>query len=109
MATFDTVIVPTQVTPSTTSDTTLYTAVSDTQALVTITNIDTANTSATARVGITPSGGSVHWKAYEFPVDPGAPIQLGPFFLRSGDAITVGVGGSDTNDIVFSVAGTRTT
>ena len=105
MGVLDQAIVPTQSAPSSTSDATLYTAAADTVLIATVTNIDSGNGSLAVRVGVTPSGGSVHWKYYDIPIPFGNPIELGPISLRNGDAITVRT--NTINDAVFSVTGWR--
>ncbi len=95
-------ITPTAVTPGTTADTTLYTAGGDTSVMVDVCNIGTA--AARVRVGITPSGGTVHWKVYDLPVGVGdSALNLGPWFLQNGDAVTVR---TDTaSGVTFSLTG----
>lgn len=101
---FNVSITPTASTPANTANTTLFTAASDTSAMVDVANIGTGTIKV--RVGITPSGGSVHWKVYDLPVAAGeSALNLGPWFLQTGDAITVR---TDTaNDATFSVTGVR--
>jgi hypothetical protein len=60
----------------------------------------------TVRVGIIPSGGSVHWKLYNDAVATGDPlVGLGPWFLQNGDVIRVR--SSVASAVTFSVSGTR--
>ena len=102
MAAFDTAITPVASTPANTSNTTLFTASADTSVLVDATNIGAS--AITVRVGITPSGGSVHWKLYDVSIPSAdAVLAIGPLFLQSGDAITVATGTAD--DMTFSLTG----
>lgn len=105
MAAFDTAITPVAVTPANTSDTTLFTASDDTSVSVNSTNIGAS--SIAVRVGITPSGGSVFWVAFDVPVPTGqAFLGIGPLFLQIGDAVTVRTG--TANDATFSLTGVET-
>lgn len=102
MAAFDTPIAPTSATPADTNNATLFTASAATSVLVDVANLGAADVSV--RVGITPSGGSVHWKVYDLVVPAkDAVAGLGPYFLRNGDAITVRTDTAD--DVTFSVSG----
>jgi len=106
MPAFDTAITPTAVTPANTNNATLFTAVADTSILVDVANIGT--TTIAVRVGITPSGGSVHWKVYDLAIPANeAALSLGPWFLANGDAVTVRT--NTANNAVFSVTGVRST
>lgn len=102
MAAFDTPITPTSAAPANTSNATLFTASAATSVLVDVANIGAAGIAV--RVGVTPSGGSVHWKVFDGPIlDGDALLGLGPWFLESGDAVTVRTDTAD--DAVFSVTG----
>lgn len=102
MAAFDTAITPAASTPADTNNATLFTASADTSVLVDVANIGADPIEV--RVGITPSGGSVHWKVYDAQVPVGNPILgLGPWMLQSGDAVTVRTDTAD--DAVFSLTG----
>ena len=106
MAAFDTAITPVAVTPANTSNATLFTAADDSSVLVDVAVI-AADTTAHVRVGITPSGGSVHWMVWDMPIEDGNPIgSLGPYFLQSGDAVTVRTDTAD--DVTFSLTGVET-
>lgn len=102
MAAFDTAITPSASTPANTSNATLFTAAADTSLLVDVANISTA--ALKVRVGITPSGGSVHWKVFDVVVPVGDSLTgFGPYFLQTGDAVTVR---TDTaNNATFSASG----
>jgi len=102
MAAFDTAITPTASTPADTNNATLFTASADSSVLVDAANIGTG--AIAVRVGITPSGGSVHWKVFDL-VIPAAEsvLALGPWFLQSGDAVTVRTDTAD--DATFSITG----
>lgn len=104
MAAFDTALTPVSATPADTNNATLFTASADSSVLVDVTNTGAAEIQV--RVGVTPSGGSVHWKVYDAPIGVGVGDDLGslgPYFLQSGDAVTVR---TDTvNDAVFSLTG----
>lgn len=103
MAAFDTAITPVASTPNGTSNTTLFTASADTSVLVDVCVVD-GSVPVLVRVGITPSGGSVHWKLFDFPVPAGEPVvSLGPWFLQSGDVVTVRTAVAD--DVTFSLTG----
>ena len=105
MAAFDTALTPAFATPANTSNATLFTATADTVVLVDVANTGTAT--LTVRVGITPSGGAVHWKFYDFAISTGDSIlSAGPWFLQSGDVLTVRT--STANDATFSVTGVKT-
>lgn len=106
MAAFDTAITPVASTPANTSNATLFTASADSSVLVDIANIGSGQ--LTVRVGITPSGGAVHWKLYDFVVPSQDALgALGPWFLQNGDAVTVR---TDTaNDATFSLTGVEST
>lgn len=105
MAAFDTAITPVASTPAGTSNTTLFTASADTSVLVDVTNIGA--TQLLVRVGITPGGGSVHWKIYDMIIAPGdSLLGIGPLFLTAGsggDAVTVRTNTAD--NAVFSLTG----
>jgi hypothetical protein len=102
MAVFDTALTPVSSTPANTSNAALFTAAADSSVLVYAVNIGAAN--LTVRIGITPSGGSVHWKVFDYLVIPTASlVSLGPWFLQVGDAVTVRT--SVANDAVFSLTG----
>jgi hypothetical protein len=103
MAAFDTALTPVAVTPANTSDTTLDPDNTDDAFIY----VDVANIGSVAkvvRVGVTPSGGSVHWKMNGTEVPAGDSILgLGPWFLQAGDVFTVGVTVAD--DVTFSLTG----
>lgn len=103
MAAFDTAITPTASTPATTSNSTLFTATNDSSLLVDITNVSTA--AATVRVGITPSGGSVHWKLHDLsiPADD-ALLGVGPWIVQNGDKVIV-ASGSTGSVVTYSLTG----
>lgn len=106
MPAFDTAITPTSVAPADTNNATLFTAQTDSSVLVDVANIGAASISV--RVGITPSGGSVHWKVYDLAIGPGdSALSIGPWFLQANDAITVRT--NTANNAVFSVTGVRST
>ncbi len=104
MAAFDTALTPTAVTPAATTNTTLFTASFDSSVLVDVANI--GGSAIAVRVGVTPSGGSVHWKLYDLSIPAGeSALSIGPWFLQNGDAVTVR---TDTaNNAVFSLTGVR--
>jgi hypothetical protein len=105
MPAFDTAITPVASTPANTSNATLFTAAADTSVLVDAANILTA--AATIRVGVTPSGGAVHWKVFDLSIPPGnGLLSIGPIFLQTGDAVTVQTG--TANSITFSLTGVET-
>jgi len=101
MATWDTAIAPVSVTPSDTNNATLFTASAAT--LVTVTAANLTDAAVEIRIGITPSGGSVHWKVYDFALPGGESLELGSYPLRSGDAVTVRT--ASANDVEFSAVG----
>lgn len=102
MAAFDTALTPVSSTPANTSNATLFTATADSSVLVDVANIGAA--SVAVRVGLTPSGGSVHWKTFDVVVlSEDSLLGLGPWFLQSGDAVTVRTDTAD--DAVFSLTG----
>ena len=106
MAAFDTAITPVSSTPANTSNATLFTASTDTSVLVDVANIGSAGTVA-VRVGITPSGGSVHWKVFDSLLPQGeSMLAVGPLFLQNGDAVTVRT--ADADEITFSLTGVET-
>lgn len=103
MAAFDTALTPVSVAPANTSDTTL----DPNNTLDAAVMVDVVNISADTilvRVGITPSGGSVHWKRFDIavPGNDGLP-NLGPWFLQTGDVVTVRT--ATANNAVFSLTG----
>lgn len=106
MAAFDTAITPVASTPADTNNATLFTASADTSVLVDAVNIGAVP--VTIRIGITPSGGSVHWKVFDLslPVAESA-LAFGPWFLQSGDAVTVRT--ADADEITFSLTGVEST
>ena len=105
MAAFDTSLTPVASTPANTSNAALFTASADSSVIVDAANIGTALVAV--RIGITPSGGSVHWKLFDVPIDPAnALIGLGPWFLQTGDAVTVRTDTAD--DATFSLTGVET-
>lgn len=105
MPAFDTPVTPVSSAPANTSNATLFTAAADSSVLVDVVNIGTGP--ILVRVGITPSGGSVHWKRFDISVPPGDGLpNLGPWFLQTGDAVTVRT--SVANDAVFSLTGVET-
>jgi hypothetical protein len=109
MGAFDKVFPPKGVTPADTNETALFTAGTDSTSaqevsvMVDVVNVSGAGTPA-VKVGITPSGGSVHWKVFDVEVAVGSPLLgLGPWPLNPGDAITVQ---TDTaNAVTFSITG----
>ena len=102
MAVFDTVITPAFSTPGSTSNATLFTAAADCSVLVDSVNILTAE--CTIRVGVTPSGGAVHWKLYDQAIPAGnSLLAVGPLFLQTGDAVTVR--SSVSSSVTFSLTG----
>lgn len=102
MGAFDTAITPVSAAPGDTNNAALLTASADTSVLVDVANIGSG--AVGVRVGITPSGGSVHWKLFDTAVPAGDSILgIGPLFLESGDAITVRTDTAD--DAVFSATG----
>lgn len=118
MAAFDTALTPVSVTPATTADTTLDPGQSDDcSVLVDVSLIASTSPGSPGeldqvlvRVGITPSGSSVHWKVFDAPIrfQAGDDITaLGPYFLKVGDVVTVG---ADVADVVtFSLTGVEST
>lgn len=103
MAAFDTALTPVSSTPADTSNATLFTASADSSVLVDVANIGSTD-GVTVRVGITPSGGSVHWKKFDETVNAGQSFSsLGPYFLQSGDVVTVRT--DDADEITFSLTG----
>lgn len=102
MGAFDTAITPAGLSPADTNVATLFTASADSSVLVTVSNID-GSTTPLARVGIVPSGGSIHYKVYDLPIAPGDGYDAGPYFLQSGDAVQVRT--SIADDITFAVSG----
>lgn len=104
MAAFDTAITPTASTPTNTNNTVLFTATDDSSVMVDVANISAS--ALTVRVGITPTGGTLHWKAYDLSVPVGdAVLGLGPWFLQAGDVISVRT--SVSSNATFSVTGLR--
>jgi hypothetical protein len=102
MGAFDTPITPTGLTPANTSEADLFTATAPCSVLVDVANILT--TTALAKVGVTPSGGSVHWKVFDLPIAAGdSMLAVGPLFLETGDAIRVR--SSAASSLTFSVTG----
>lgn len=102
MAAFDTALTPTSSAPANTSNATLFTASADSSVMVDVANIGSATVAV--RVGVTPSGGSVHWKLYDVTIPTGDALAgLGPWFLENGDAVTVRTDTAD--DAVFSLTG----
>lgn len=102
MAAFDTALTPVSSAPANTSNATLFTATADSSVLVDVANIGSA--SINVRVGITPSGGSVHWKLYDLLISSAnSVLGIGPLFLENGDAVTVRTDTAD--DAVFSLTG----
>lgn len=105
MAAFDTSLTPVSSTPANTSNATLFTSTSDSSVLVDVANIGAVPVAV--RVGVTPSGGSVHWKIFDMSIPVAdAILGLGPWFLQSGDAVTVRT--ADADEITFSLTGVRT-
>ncbi|MDZ7742984.1 MAG: hypothetical protein U5Q03_14930 [Bacteroidota bacterium] len=105
MAAFDTAITPVSSAPANTSKATLFTASADSSVLVDVANIGTGEVAV--RVGITPSGGSVHWKMFDYVIPvANSYVGLGPLVLQSGDAVTVRTDTAD--DAVFSLTGVET-
>lgn len=102
MAAFDTALTPASSTPANTSNASLFAASADSSVLVDVANIGSAQVAV--RVGITPSGGSVHWKLFDVEI-PAADslLALGPWFLENGDAVTVRTDTAD--DATFSLTG----
>lgn len=105
MAVFDQVITPVSSTPANTSLATLFTASADTSVLIDIANLTT--TGVAIRVGVIPSGGSIHYKLYDVPIPAGDALIRGPWFLQNGDAIQVRTATADV--ITFSLTGIRST
>lgn len=104
MAAFDTAITPVFSSPTNTSNATLFTAGFDTALLVVVTNLTALQVAV--KVGVTPSGGSVHWLMFEFAIPANdATDPIGPIFLQDGDAITVQT--ATANAITFSASGVR--
>lgn len=102
MAAFDTAITPVASTPANTSNATLFTATADTSFLVSAANLTAVQVAV--RIGITPSGGSVHYFLYDLVVPGNDALEpYGPFFLQSGDAVEVRTASAD--DITFSLTG----
>lgn len=102
MAAFDTALTPVAVSPADTNNATLFTATADSSVLVDVANI--GSTTVAVRVGITPAGGSVHWKVFDFNVLAGDALAgLGPWFLQNGDVLTVRTG--TANVATFSLTG----
>lgn len=103
MAAFDTSITPAFSTPANTSNATLFTATADTSVLVDVANVGTVD-NVQVRVGVTPSGGAVHWKVFDLPIPLGdSMLGIGPIFLQNGDAVTVRT--ADADEITFSLTG----
>lgn len=103
MAAFDTALTPVASTPANTSNATLFTASNDSSVLVDAANVGITD-GVLVRIGITPSGGSVHWKAFDTIVDAGQSLlSLGPWFLQIGDVVTVRT--NDADEITFSLTG----
>jgi hypothetical protein len=103
MPAFDTSITPVAVTPANTSNATLFTASADTSVLVDAANIGSTD-GVLIRMGITPSGGSVHWKVFDAAIDSNDALNsMGPWFLQTGDAVTVRT--ADADEITFSLTG----
>jgi hypothetical protein len=106
MAAFDTAITPVSSTPANTSNATLFTASADTSVLVDAANIGAVGPVA-VRIGITPSGGSVHWKVFDLSLPQAeSALAFGPWFLQTGDAVTVRT--ADADEITFSLTGVET-
>lgn len=101
MATWDTAIAPVSSTPADTNNATLITATADTLVTVTAANLTVGAVSI--RIGITPNGGSVHWKAYDFSLPGGESLELGSYPIRTSDAVTVRTASAD--DVEFSAVG----
>lgn len=102
MAAFDTALTPVSNTPANTSNASLFTASADSSVLVDVANIGSGTVAV--RVGITPSGGSVHWKLFDVEIpSANALLGLGPWFLESGDVVTVRTDTAD--DATFSLTG----
>lgn len=102
MAAFDTALTPEAATPANTSNATLFTASADSSVLVDVANI--GSDTVAVRVGITPSGGSVHWKTFDVAVlSEDSLLGMGPWVLQNGDAVTVRTDTAD--DAVFSLTG----
>ena len=104
MPAFDTALTPVASTPANTSNATLFTASADSSVLVDAANIGSTE-GVLVRIGITPSGGSVHWKVFDLaiPLAKRSLLALGPWFLQTGDAVTVRT--SDADEITFSLTG----
>ena len=104
MAAFDTSIAPVAVTPANTSPATLFTASADTSVLVNAVNIG-ATDGVTINIGIDPAGGAALFAIIDDGVlDAGQSyLSLGPFFLQSGDAVSVQT--DDADEITFSLTG----
>lgn len=106
MAVFDTVIVPTGLTPANTSEATLYTGITDSAVLVRASNVD-GTASVNVRVGQQASGGSTFWHVFDLPLPAGDAVTVGPVFLRVNDLIRVQSG--TASDATFTVSGVRST
>lgn len=105
MAAFDTALDPDFVTPSNTTDNELFTAANDSMVFVDVANL--LDDVIRVWVGITPSGGSVHWKIADFPIPANdSLLGLGPWPISPGAEVTVK---TDTaNEATFSVTGVET-
>ena len=105
MAAFDTSITPVASSPANTSNATLFTASADTSVLVVASNIGAA--ALKVRVGVTPSGGAVHWLLFDVLIPVGESLlAIGPLFMQTGDAVTVRTDTAD--DATFSLTGVET-
>lgn len=103
MAAYDTSLTPVAVTPANTSDTTLDPA-NSTDAFVYVDVANIGTDPIAVRVGITPSGGSVHWKLFDVVVPAtDALSSFGPYFIQPGDVVTVRTDTAD--DATFSLTG----
>ena len=106
MAVFDTVIVPTSLSPANTSEATLYTGVSDTALIVDASNIDGTN-SVDISIGVQPASGSTTWLVRTMPLPAADAFRIGPIFIRVNDLIRVQIG--TANDASFTAHGVRST
>lgn len=104
MGAFDTAVTPVASTPANTSDATLFTASADSSVLVNAVNIGSTD-GVTINIGIDPAGGAALFNIIDDGVLDGGQsyLSLGPFFLQSGDAVTVQT--DDADEITFSLTG----
>lgn len=105
MAAFDTALTPVAVTPANTSNTTLDPD-NNADAFIYVDAVNIGAVPVAIRIGITPSGGSVHWKVFDLtlPATESA-LAFGPWFIQAGDVVTVRT--ADADEITFSLTGTE--